>query len=182
MKFLRKITDIFADAIRVSDFAQDKALVKELTGARISRNDYDKYKDDGTVHEYFGHINKANNKGFFGLTINFKYEDAQRVRDYMLATDILSLLKDSDVIIDLDEPKNKDTREILLLGVQAYALKYDHPPNLMEPYCNHPQIKGLIQDLRGEDDHEDTSDGTVYNLRSATNEQLDEMNDNGMAY
>ena len=179
MALMAKITNIFGDALQTSGFAQDKVLVKNFTGADLTRSEYETYLNIGTVDEHFGHIRKANNKGFFGLSHRFKFEDARDLRDYTLATEVLSFMREGGVTLDLDEPKNKGTFDILSTGVQVYALKHDSAPNLMEPYCDHPHIKDLLDEIRTRNV---ANDGPVYNIRTATKDQLDEMNDRGLGY
>ncbi|PCI55356.1 MAG: hypothetical protein COB36_06950 [Alphaproteobacteria bacterium] len=179
MALMAKITNIFGDALQLSGFARDKMLVKDFTGANLTRDEYETYLNIGAVDEHFGHIRKSNNKGFFGLTHRFQYEDARDLRDYILATEVLSFMKEGGVTLDLDASKNKGTLDILSTGVQAYALKHDSAPNLMEPYCDHPHIKDLLDEIRMRNV---ANDGPVYNIRTATKDQLDEMNDRGLGY
>lgn len=176
MSKLEDIRDQFGDTLGTSKFAQDRALVKRFAGGSITREDYEIYKKNGRVDEIFGHI--VPKQGFFGLNHSFSYSDAENLRDYMLAADVLSFLMEADVSLDLDDPKNERTKEILLEGIRAYALKNDHPPLLLEPYCNHPEISAAIEHAR----HRDVSDGPVYNPRTATKDQMDEMSDHGIGF
>lgn len=173
------IRDKFGDTLGTSKFAHDRELVKRFTGGVITREDYEAYSKHGLVEEIFGHIVDANpRKMYFGLTVSYGYGDAKAVRDYMLATDVLSFLMEGDVVLDLDDPKNERTKEILLEGVRAYALKNNNPPRLMEPYCNHPELSAALAQARDRD----VSDGPVYNPRTATRDQLDEMGDHGIGF
>lgn len=143
MSIFKKLTDAFTDALQLSKFATDRSLVKKFAGASITREDYQAYSKNGLVDEYFGHI-KLDSATYYGLDYSFTFEDAKRLSHYQLATDILSYLKEADVIIDLDDPKNKKTKDILVNGISSFILKNDRPPNLLEPYCDHPDLRALL--------------------------------------
>lgn len=178
MSKIEEIRDKFGDALRLSKFAQDRSLVKRFTGGSITREDYETYSKNGRVDEIFGHV--VPKQGFFGLNHSFSYSDAESLRDYMLATDVLSFMMEADVSLDLDDPKNERTKEILEQGINAYALKYHHEPPLLQPYCEHPDIKPLLERHRFEGNR--TIDGPVYNPRTASKDQLDEMSDHGIGF
>tara|TARA_R110001592_G_scaffold3525_17_gene20008 strand:+ start:1802 stop:2347 length:546 start_codon:yes stop_codon:yes gene_type:complete len=181
MSVISHITDKFGDALGSSKFAQDRKLVRKFAGGSITREDYEGYKKNGTVDDYFGHVLYSNpHKSFYGLTPSFGYNEAQKLRDYMLATDVLSFLKDGGVTFDLDDPKNKRTLSILTEGVTAYNIQREHPPPLMEPYCDHPSLRDLLDIFKREE--QDHTDGPIYPFKTATKDQLDEMRDNGIGF
>ena len=181
MSKIEEIRDKFGDALRLSKFAQDRSLVKRFAGGSITREDYETYSKNGRVDEIFGHIVNANpHKMYFGFGPSFGYAEAEKLRNYMLATDVLSFMMEADVSLDLDDPKNARTKEILEQGINVYALKYNHAPPLLKPYCEHPDLKPLLERHRFEGNK--TIDGPVYNPHTASKDQLDEMRDHGIGF
>jgi len=174
-----EIRDKFGDVIGTSKFAQDRALVKQFTGGEITREDYETYSKNGTVEDIFGHIVHANpQQRYYGFTVSYGYEQAKAVRNFMLASDVLSFMMEANVSLDLDDPKNARTKEIYLEGIQSYAMKNNKAPRVQEPYCNHPEIAAAIEGVN----RRDYTDGPVYNPKTATKDQLDEMSDNGIGF
>lgn len=180
MSFMDTFADKVGDAIGSSKFAQDRQLVKRFTGGVITREDYETYSVNGRVDEIFGHVVHANPRSmYFGLTPSYGYDDAKHVRDFMLASDVLSFLNEAGVTIDLDDPKNARTKEILLEGIHSFSLKNDRAPLLFEPYNQHPEVRAKIDEVNR---LAELSDGPVYNPRTATKDQLDEMGDHGIGF
>lgn len=180
MSFIDTFADKVGDTIGSSKFAQDRQLVKRFTGGVITREDYETYKVNGRVDEIFGHVENANpHKMYFGLTPSYGYDDAKHVRDFMLAFDVLSFLNEAGVTIDLDDPKNARTKEILLEGIHSFSLKNDRAPVLFEPYNQHSEVRAAIDECNRLAGH---TDGPVYNPRTATKDQIDEMGDHGIGF
>lgn len=180
---MRKVRDVWGDAIGTSDFALDRRNVKEFAGVQITRENYDQYREHGTIEEMFGYIRNANPRQmYYGFGPSFGYDEAKQLSEYMRATDILSYLREFDVIIDYDDPKNRDGLKMLSDGIQAYGLRFESPPNLMEPYCDHPTLSQIIEDIAEEHRYDKYNDGPVYPFKTATKDELDEMGEHGLGY
>lgn len=178
-KISRSIRD-FSDAIGISDFAQDQRLAKNIGGIRISRDDYELYSPHGLLQQIFYGMDRPQDT-HYGLAYGFSFDDADHFVKYSRTTDVLHYLHEHGVIIDLDDPKQSELIDVLEQGIESYSMKFGHVPPLMEPYCDHEKIKPTLDRIKTQNDHPDPIPRNV-NIHSLTQQQLDDLADQGIGF
>ncbi len=125
-----------------SAFQQDAAFTKKWTGADLSEEQFNTYKNNSTLKKNFGSKKDIHSSYYgYGIPAGFSASD--------IMVDILNNLETKGVIFDIEDEQQKELFEKLTKSVRLH-LTQDKWPCIPNAYKTSAVLNEAVQNIRGD--------------------------------
>jgi hypothetical protein len=124
-------------------FKQDAAIVKEYTGATLTREQFNSYKKDLSLTQKFG-SRKLIHREYYGFGIPMQLSTVD------VMSDVLRTLTDAGVTFNIEQNGANELLFNKLRDAARICLSIDNWPRISAPYKESPRLIEAVRQIRTE--------------------------------